>query len=289
MIDKEKELADLLKISSLELFTEQESIDALLNLIEHSFDLKINTGTKHALALVKNIDYKTKFPTQRFLAHYITSVAWSDLRGNKIKAIEAWEWDQPDLEQEVVNVRLAARYFDRANDAPERLCQILSNLGGTMAWMGRYVMSYYYWSIVRAIDNNFGNAVGSFGDNMIYQSLNTLYDEGHQKIFFVLGYKNLVRAVKLPLEAGAREHYLARVESIERTNPNIGTVEFDLNTYEKYLSPKDELYRTWCLEHRLFLNPLNDLGEYGIATCDPLGLPTMTITTKEGTHSFSGE
>jgi hypothetical protein len=287
MVDKQTELDALLKISSLGSFSEQESLDILQKLVDHSFDLKTNIGTNHAIALIKNIDFNKKFPTQQFLAHYFISIAWSDLRGNKVHTSEAWEWEQPELEQEVVNIRLAARYYNPGHDAPERICQILSNLGISMAWMGRFAIAYEYWNSVNSITDRFGPAIGSLGDNMIYQALNALYDEGHQKVFFVIGYKNLARAVKLPLEDDAKIHYQQKLESIESSNPQLKAVDLELDTSE-YSSAQDAHYRKWCLSNCLFLNPLNDIGEYQIATCDPLSLPTMNVSVEEGGsyHSF---
>jgi hypothetical protein len=40
-------------------------------------------------------------------------------------------------------------------------------------------------------------------------------------------------------------------------------------------TPRERAYRKWCLAHRLFLNPLNDLGAVSIAGRDPLTLPSL--------------
>ena len=41
-------------------------------------------------------------------------------------------------------------------------------------------------------------------------------------------------------------------------------------------------YRQWCLQHRLFLNPLNDLGNLPIAARDTLGMPAIVVHLDEG-------
>ena len=41
-------------------------------------------------------------------------------------------------------------------------------------------------------------------------------------------------------------------------------------------SKTERAYRTWCLEHRLFLCPLNDLGPHLAAAADDLMLPPLT-------------
>ncbi|HCH72606.1 MAG TPA: hypothetical protein DFK19_12620, partial [Ochrobactrum sp.] len=41
-------------------------------------------------------------------------------------------------------------------------------------------------------------------------------------------------------------------------------------------SKVEQKYRQWCLDHRLFLNPLNDLGSHARAACDDLVLPPIS-------------
>jgi hypothetical protein len=51
---------------------------------------------------------------------------------------------------------------------------------------------------------------------------------------------------------------------------------------------EDEIrYRRWCLRNRLFLNPLNDLGPYSIASHDVLTTPSIVVKPGEGMH-FQG-
>jgi hypothetical protein len=47
----------------------------------------------------------------------------------------------------------------------------------------------------------------------------------------------------------------------------------------------DEIcYRRWCLRHRLFLNPLNDLGEPPIAAGDVVTAPSIAANLNDGPH-----
>jgi len=47
-------------------------------------------------------------------------------------------------------------------------------------------------------------------------------------------------------------------------------------------SKAESAYRKWCLNHRLFLNPLNDLGPYSIASHDVLTTPSIVVAVGEG-------
>ena len=49
----------------------------------------------------------------------------------------------------------------------------------------------------------------------------------------------------------------------------------DLNTGREGRSKAEQAYRSWCLKHRLFLCPLNDLGPYLGAAADDLMLPPL--------------
>lgn len=44
----------------------------------------------------------------------------------------------------------------------------------------------------------------------------------------------------------------------------------------------EERYRNWCLENNLFINPLNDLGQFPTIAKDDLHLPPMTTKLDEG-------
>ncbi len=49
-------------------------------------------------------------------------------------------------------------------------------------------------------------------------------------------------------------------------------------------SKKEIAYRKWCLNNKLFINPLNDLGPYPIAATDVLHTPSITVKIDEGPY-----
>ena len=58
----------------------------------------------------------------------------------------------------------------------------------------------------------------------------------------------------------------------------------DLESHSLGKSKRERFYRRWCLDHRLFLNPLNDLGSLPAAARDELHLPSIVIEPGEGTY-----
>src|SRR5437870_4983691 len=47
-------------------------------------------------------------------------------------------------------------------------------------------------------------------------------------------------------------------------------------------SLEERMYRQWCLTHRLFLHPLNDLGPFPAAAVDAVSLPAVRVRLDEG-------
>jgi len=121
-----------------------------------------------------------------------------------------------------------------------------------------------------------------------------LYDEGHQPIFLTHAYVGLRAALATApddphgVDHWARDYFTkqqAWLESLikpEHLNKGTEMEEFPLG------DSKGEIkYRKWCLNNRLFLNPLNDLGPYSIAARDVLTTPSIVVKTHEGMH-FQG-
>ncbi|MEM8637314.1 MAG: LA2681 family HEPN domain-containing protein [Cyanobacteria bacterium P01_G01_bin.54] len=60
--------------------------------------------------------------------------------------------------------------------------------------------------------------------------------------------------------------------------------EIDLNDFVLGDSKEESDYRRWCLDEILFINPLNDLGAYSIASKDSLHLPNIVVPVGEGPY-----
>lgn len=289
-MDKRAELDKLLVIDSFENLPENEALDIFLKLIEYSHDIGTDRGTKRAIELSGKIDPESLFPEKRCLYHYYLSIAWGDIRHRNHTQPESWEWDHPQVEQEIVHLRSSIKYFNpnKLEHAAGRLCQIHTNLANSFDFCGRFVSAMENWNKAIKIDEDFGMALGAKGNSMIYHGLNSLYDDGHRSIYFGFGYKNLKRAIQFQIEPNALHDYKRKVQHLKTQYSWVMDYHPDLNTLSQFSSKEEELYRKWCLENTLFLNPLNDLGIYSIANHDPFALPSMVIASaKAGSyHSF---
>ncbi len=289
-IDKQSELNKLLEINSLDALSEDQILQVFLKLIEYSYELRTDKGTKKAIELSELVDPDSFFPDERSLYHYYLSIAWGDIRHQNKSQPESWEWDHPQAEQEIINLRSAIKYFnpEKLEHPAARLCQIHTNLANSFDFCGRFVAAMENWNKAIKIDEDFGMALGAKGNSMIYHGLNSLYDDGHRSIYFGMGYKNIKRAIQFPIEPNASHDYKAKVQHLETKYAWVTNYNPDLNKPSEFSSIEEQLYRTWCLENVLFLNPLNDLGTYKIANHDPFALPSMVISSeKAGSyHSF---
>ena len=289
-MNKSDKLTKLLEIESLEGYSEEEALNVFLELIELSNDLGTDLGANKAIDLSQKIESSSLFPTKRSVYHYYLSVAWADIRHKNQSYSEAWKWDHTQVEQEIINLRSAVKYFDpiKIEDSSSRLCQIHTNLANSFDFCGRFVAALENWNKAIEIDSNFPMALGAKGNSMIYTGFNSLYDAGHKRIYVGLGYKYLKRAIEFPMYQNALEYYRKAVKTLESESPWVLDYSPDLNVVSETSSTEEKLYREWCLNNTLFLNPLNDLGPYPIATHDPFALPTMVVNReKAGSyHSF---
>lgn len=66
--------------------------------------------------------------------------------------------------------------------------------------------------------------------------------------------------------------------------PEVLNKEPEMSAFSLGDSENEIKYRKWCLENRLFMNPLNDLGPYPIAGRDILTTPSMTLDVGVGPY-----
>lgn len=277
----------LLEIESLEGYTEKEALEVLSKLIDYSYRLNSTLGTDKALELGEKLDKESVFKSQHSLFYYYMSIAWSDKRSLSKGKVEAWEWNHREVENEIVNLRRALSYFnaDEIVSPVDRYCQIYTNLGNSLDFCGRFVAAMDCWNNAIERDPGFGMALGAKGNSLVYHAKNSLYDEGHQKIFLAQGFSYLKNALERPLEPYAKEAYQNMVLKLGELNPWVVNAQFDLDRSNECGSDDEKGYRDWCLKNALFLNPLNDIGYFQIASHDPFALPNM-IVSREYAGSF---
>jgi hypothetical protein len=152
-----------------------------------------------------------------------------------------------------------------------------------MDTVGRFIEAQEYWGQALILEPRFGMAVGNKGCGLETYA-QALYDAGHQMLFVKFAHA----AVKLAtgrkvlfdgIYPQARVHFESVKSRIGSLVPNLRKIE--LHDHPMGKTQAERVYRTWCLENRLFLNPLNDLGSHSIANRDVLMMPPFKTKANE--------
>lgn len=178
--------------------------------------------------------------------------------------------------------RILAHYF-RANafETKLRQCQILTNLGSSLNAVGRPVEALQQWARAIEIIPGFAIALGNRGIGLAHYG-KFLYDERDRALLGFGAYKSYRAAAAKGTLYDSPEGYRHRSTYIKDAETIANYVDVDRarevleEEFSLGRSKAERAYRTWALQNRLFLNPLNDIGEYSIAAHDVLHLPSLT-------------
>lgn len=277
---------------SIRKLDDEAAFEHIGTLIDLSADASYKRGADRALYLLDELATRDLTATQRALIHYYRANAWS-LKSHLAGHHQSWTWEQPETQEEILELSRAAAHegFDALGKI--RQCQILTNLGNLLNGVGRFVDALEKWDQALALIPRFAMARGNRGSGLRHYA-GAHYDQGHRAVFLVHAYDAFVSATapdaiydaEYPdsVAEGFREHAadIAANASIEEIRANV-----NLHDYSLGRGKAEQRYRRWCLEQRLFLNPLNDLGPYPIAAQDVLMLPSLTVDMRAASRPAS--
>lgn len=285
MENQEATYRSLMSVENLAGLDTQTALKHIASLVDLSFDLRETQGLKGAIALSDQLKKRHLTATQSAWLHYYTANAWGNLRRLTRPAPEqAWEWEQPEMEKEIIHLRLALRSEAFQRLPKEARCAILTNLGNALNHVGRFVEALEHWD--RALDTvpSFPMAQGNRGYALTFYA-RALYDDGHKLLLRRQARADLRAALSAPLNDDAKkgfEECLAQVDSV--LPPPALQNQVDMHGFPLGDSEEEVRYRKWCLDSRLFLNPLNDLGAYSVAASDVLTCPSVVVAKGAGPH-----
>lgn len=259
------------------------------SLIDVSMYVKKREGIERALKLSKELKSRDLTPVQKATLNYFQANAWADLRTIHRKGRKkSWEWEQDEVEKEIFYLRTALVH-DGFNQLPEvRKCQILTNLGNLFDYIGRFVEAIEYWNKAISIIEKFPMAHGNRGIGLIEYS-RMLYNENHKLIFLKHAYSDLKIIEKDIVHNNAKRKFNEYKKWLDSMSiRNLLPKKTKLDEFSLGDRTKEIRYRKWCLQNRLFLNPLNDLGPYPVAAEDILTVPSIVYKIEEGPfyHGF---
>jgi tetratricopeptide (TPR) repeat protein len=285
MAEVAKEFRSLMAMPSVASLDNEAALDHVGRLVDLSGDLRESGGLQRALELAEQLRQRGLTPAERATLNYFSANAWSkltDLAGSP--GASSWNWEQHELQEEVLNLRRALEPEGFAQLPESRRCQILTNLGNVYDTIGRFVEAVEYWDRALAITPSFPMAIGNRGKGRVCYA-RALYDRGQAVVFLKHAHRDLATALASELEGEASAAFEDARLWIESVLPSQFLGEaVDMERFSLGRSRRERAYRQWCLDHRLFLNPLNDLGPYPIAAHDCFTTPSIVVGIGEGPY-----
>lgn len=279
--DRTPETLDALIKADIEGLSNSEALEHIGRLIDIAFNERSVIGTSRAFELLGIMNKRELSEGEKPLLHYFRANAWENKRLEK-NSQQSWAWEQPETQEQILELQRAVRCQDFSHLPLTRQCQILTNLANQLSSIGRFIEAISLWDRVLSANERFAMAHGNRGI-ALYSYARALYDPGHTAVLQVAGYDALRAATSSDAfydSAGldaARAQFEELKAAISR-QIDIGAVRqrIDLEGYSIGETVAERAYRAWCLKERLFINPLNDLGGVAIAAQDILTLPSLT-------------
>lgn len=282
MTPNDERLAALIAEGFAQDLSDEEALQRTGILIDLSEDHRSEAGLEVALGWADGLSERDLRTEHQSILHYFIGNAWSLLHQLRHAGEEsAWGWEITEIEKQVLHHRTALNLAQGGRLEAQRRCQIHTNLGNALNTIGRFVEAIEQWDAALRIDPEFAMAIGNRAKGL-YRYARHLYDDEHQRVILPVVLKQIEYALQGTLDGHARtgfESLLAEIRELCENNGLDGT--FDLDGFDLGSSPAEEEYRRWCLDQRLFLSPLNDLGPHTVAATDVLLLPDLTLPADE--------
>jgi hypothetical protein len=276
----------LMRHKGITSMTCQEALEHMSKLCDLSFSLKQEEGLMRSIEMGMELEEQGGLsPLETSRINYFVSNAWEKLRLIKSgKGASPWEWEQPEIEKQVIHLKRAIHREALKDMSTKYVCQVLSNMGALLNHVGRFSEALEYWDRAVAFKQDFAIGRGKRGYALTHYS-QVLYDEAHVEKFLKKARGDLEAAVSGDLYDSARLHFRNRLDWVNTSCPSAGKGrDLALFRYAEASSPQEVSYRRWCLENRLFLNPLNDLGPYPAAMKDDLSVPSVVAVNSGGAY-----
>ena len=195
---------------------------------------------------------------------------------------DLWSWDNAYLEKEIYQLRIARNLLSNIafeEDGTDLRFRVTTNLANAFSHIGRTSEAIDLWDEVINDYPTFGMAVGNRGHAFFWYA-KSLYDPGHQDVFLNESYHQIKQALNLGIEEHAKRDMQNWIEYLLKLN-DWENFQFQPEQESRGKSKHERLYRTWCLDNKLFLNPLNDLWKEDISANDIFTLPSIIVKIED--------
>lgn len=265
---------------SITKMNDAEAITYIGELIDDAFEASFERGEKRALYLLDELSKRELTDTDGVLVEYFRANAWAAL--SRIANVRrSWSWEAPELQAELLALSRASNHAGFTSLRKIRRCQILTNHANLLNTVGRTIDAVATWDEALKIIPGFAMARGNRGSGLSDYA-RMLYDDRERAILALHAFDGLrsVMAEDAVFDSDSLQDAIAYFanQATELTGVvNIEAVRAmqNLDHGDEGRSKDERAYRRWCLEHRLFLCALNDLGPHLAAATDDLVLPPL--------------
>lgn len=263
--------------------TKMSNADALAHigqLIDDAFGASFERGAKRALYLLDELSNRELIGTDGALVEYFRANAWAAL-SHTANIRRSWIWEVPERQAELLALSRASNHASFASLDKVRQCQILTNHANLLYMVGRTIDAVAVWDAALKIIPGFAMARGNRGCGLkSYAGM--VVDDRERAILALHAFDSLRSTMAEDALYDSADPQAALTYFADQATGLAGAVNIDavramqnLNHSDGGRSKTDRAYRRWCLKHRLFLCPLNDLGQHLAAATDDLMLPPL--------------
>lgn len=257
-----------------------EALEHIGQLIDDAFDASFERGGKRALYLLDELSKRELVDTDGAQAEYFRANAWAAL-SHIANVRQSWSWEAPERQAELLALSRASNHAGFASLDKVCQCQILTNHANLLNTVGRTIDAIATWDAALKIIPRFALAWGNRGGGLgSYARM--VFDDYERAILALHAFDSLRSSMEEDAffdsgdPRGAVTYFSGQATEIAGA-VNIDAVREmqNLDQGNAGRSKTERAYRRWCLEHRLFLCPLNDLGQHLAAATDDLMLPPL--------------
>ncbi len=308
--------ARLMSIDIIESLSNDDFLEIIGQLVDCSNDLGRIEGTDRAYKLCDTLATRNTSDKHKTLLEYFRANLWATrlhikekewhknqkrTQTNSGKAAtippmedgNPWAWEQPERQEEILCLRrcINSPGFNKVDRF--RRCQIYTNLANQLNTVGRPVDALEYWDRALSEHEMFGMALGNKGHGLMNYA-RAIYDQGHRVVFLKFAY-NLFNT-SLSEEAfyesdgygPAKDSFKRKIQTIQKlAQPEYLQAPLQFRDSRMGSSETEISYRQWCLNNKLFLNPLNDITSLSVANHDILVLPSY-VTERKNPPTYLG-
>ncbi len=266
---------------SINKMSDADALVHIAQLIDDAADASFERGAKRAIFLLDELAKRPLADTDGALAEYFRANAWA-ARSQIANVRQSWSWEAPERQEELLALSRAANHPGFTSLGDVRRCQILTNQANLLNTVGRSIDAIAGWDAALKIIPTFGMARGNRGAGLKHYA-GMVVDNRERAILALHALDGLRSTMADDAEYEAIDPQAAIRYFANMANEIAGVLNIDaaramlnLDKGNEGRSKTERGYRRWCLEHRLFLCPLNDLGPHLSAATDDLMLPPIT-------------